>query len=181
MARDDAEFTRLFREHYAGLCRFLECMTGGRSLAQDLTQECFLRLHRAPDVPCDEARFWLYRVARNLALNELSKGRTRRRLYERVVEALRPRAVSPEESYERHEQVSVLDEALRTLPEHQRATLLLREMEEMSYREIALVLRVSEGKVKIDLFRARGALRERWAEASRCGGRLRESESEGSC
>jgi RNA polymerase sigma-70 factor (ECF subfamily) len=51
---------------------------------------------------------------------------------------------------------------LKHLPEHQRAALLLREQEEMSYREIAEVLGVSEAKVKVDVFRARTSLREKW-------------------
>jgi RNA polymerase sigma-70 factor (ECF subfamily) len=51
---------------------------------------------------------------------------------------------------------------LKNLPEQQRAALLLREQEELSYTEIARVLGVSESKVKVDVFRARTALRERW-------------------
>ena len=49
-------------------------------------------------------------------------------------------------------------------PEHQRAVLLLREQEDMSYRQIARVLDISEAKVKVDLFRARTAARARWRE-----------------
>lgn len=187
MARNDEEFTRIFNEHYKPLCRFLECLTGRRSLAQDLAQESFLRLYNKGrrDMPGEEARFWLYRVARNLALNELSRGRTHKRLFEKVVEAFRPRALDPEEKLEQGERLSMIDEMLRTLPEHQRAALLLREMEEMSYREMARVLRVSESKIKVDLFRARRALRARWeeasGEASGCDARLEEEEIESSC
>ena len=57
----------------------------------------------------------------------------------------------------------VLD-LLQSLPEYQRAALLLREQSEMSYREIARVLDVSESKVKVDIFRARSALRSKWKE-----------------
>ena len=56
---------------------------------------------------------------------------------------------------------------LKEIPEHQRAALLLREQEEMSYREIAGVLGVTEGKVKVDVFRARTALRERWGRTQK--------------
>lgn len=168
MRGNDEEFTQIFNEHYNSLCRFLECMTGGRSLAQDLAQECFLKFYNLParELPADEARFWLFRVGRNLALNELSKGRTHRRLFDKIVEAFRPRALNPERQLEQRERLSLINEMLDTLPEGQRATLLLREMEEMSYREIAQVLRVSESKIKIDLFRARHALRAKWEEAS---------------
>jgi len=57
-------------------------------------------------------------------------------------------------------------EMLQTLPEDQRTALLLREHEQLSYREIGQVLNVSESKVKVDIFRARASLRERWTRKS---------------
>ena len=71
MAGDDEEFTRLFQSFYPVLCRFLECLLSGRSsLAQDLAQESFVRLHTNEwgSLSSEQARFWLYRVARNLAI-----------------------------------------------------------------------------------------------------------------
>ena len=64
MASQDDEFTMLFQDFYPSLCRFLECLLGGRApLAQDLAQESFLQLHRTAwgTLPPGEARFWLYR------------------------------------------------------------------------------------------------------------------------
>ena len=64
MASEDEEFTMLFQDFYPSLCRFLECLLGGRApLAQDLAQESFLQLHRTAwgTLPPGEARFWLYR------------------------------------------------------------------------------------------------------------------------
>ena len=173
MASEDAEFTMLFQEFYPSLCRFLECLLGGRAnVAQDLAQESFLQLHRTVwgTIPVGEARFWLYRVARNLALNEFRRHETHHRLFERVVAALRPRAPSPEEEYETQERQELVLSMLKGLPEDQRTALLLREQEQLSYREIAEVLEVSESKVKTDIFRARTALRERWAQRMRAAG-----------
>jgi RNA polymerase sigma-70 factor (ECF subfamily) len=129
-----------------------------------LAQESFLQLHRTAwgTLPPGEARFWLYRVARNFALNEVRKGQTRYRLLDRVVEAMRPRTRTPEEEYETKEKQQLILEILMKLPEDQRAALLLREQEQLSYREIGQVLDISESKVKVDIFRARTALRERW-------------------
>ena len=167
MASQDEEFTMLFQEFYPSLCRFLECLLGGRvELAQDLAQESFLQLHRTAwgTLPHDEARFWLYRVARNFAINEFRKSHTRHRLFDRVVEAMRPRTKNPEEEYESQERKDLVLGMLSTLPENQRVALLLREHEQLSYRDISQVLNVSESKVKVDIFRARTALRERWAK-----------------
>jgi RNA polymerase sigma-70 factor (ECF subfamily) len=164
MTEDEEEFAMIFNEVYPNLCRFLECMLGKRGNAQDIAQESFLRLFRKSfkNIPPSEARFWLYRVARNLALNELSKAQTRSRLFDKVAGAFRHNPPDPEQEYERDERKQMVLALLESLPEQQRAALLLREQEQMSYSEIAHVLNVSESKVKVDIFRARNALRERW-------------------
>ena len=166
MAGDEEEFTRLFNSFYPILCRFLECLLGRRDgLAQDLAQESFLRLYRTEwgTLSLDQSRFWLYRVARNLAINEFRRGSTQSRLVDRVVEAMRPRTRNPEEQYEAQERQDWVLRMLKIVPEDQRAALLLREQGQLSYREIGYVLNVSETKVKRDIFRARSRLRERWA------------------
>jgi len=106
MASEDEEFTTLFQDFYPSLCRFLECLLDGRAaLAQDLAQESFLQLHRTAwsKLPPGEARFWLYRVARNFAINEFRRGQTRSRLFEHLVKVMRPRRRNPEEEYEAQE------------------------------------------------------------------------------
>ena len=173
MASEDEEFTMLFQAFYPSLCRFLECLLGGRAaLAQDLAQESFLQLHSTiwGTLPAAEARFWLYRVARNLALNEVRKDQTRHRLLDRVIEVMRPRTRTPEEEYETRERQQLILEMLITLPEDQRAALLLREQEQLSYREIGQVLNASESKVKVDIFRARTSLRKHWLKRVQSAG-----------
>ena len=173
MASQDDEFTMLFQDFYPSLCRFLECLLGGRApLAQDLAQESFLQLHRTAwgTLPIGEARFWLYRVARNLAINEFRKSHTRYRLFDQVVEAMRPATRNPEQEYETRERKELVLEMLQTLPEDQRTALLLREQEQLSYREIGEVLNISESKVKVDIFRARATIRERWSKRIKVAG-----------
>lgn len=166
MAWDNQEFTAVFNGLYANLCRFLECMLRGSSSAQDIAQETFVRLYRKgnPDMPAEEARFWVYRVARNLALNELNKMRTRNHLAEDAGAALHPRELNPGQEYEQSERREILLGLLESLPEHQRAALVLREQQEMSYAQIARVLGVTESKVKVDIHRARIALRAKWSD-----------------
>jgi RNA polymerase sigma factor (sigma-70 family) len=173
MASEDEEFTMLFQDFYPSLCRFLECLLGGRAeLAQDLAQESFLQLHRTAwgTLPVEEARFWLYRVARNFAINEFRRSHTRYRLFDRVVEAMSVRTRNPEQEYETQERRALVLDMLQKLPEDQRTALLLREQEQLSYREIGKVLNISESKVKIDIFRARASLRERWTKRARTFG-----------
>ena len=80
------------------------------------------------------------------------------------------RTQTPEEEFETQERQELVLSMLKGLPEDQRTALLLREQEQLSYREIAEVLEVSESKVKTDIFRARTALRERWAQRVRSAG-----------
>jgi RNA polymerase sigma-70 factor (ECF subfamily) len=165
MAWDDEEFAGVFNDLYPEVRRFLESLLGSRSSAQDVAQESFLRLYRkGSDVAAGEARFWVFRVARNLALNELGRAQTRKRLTNNVVEMQRPKITNPEKEYEQTERERIILGLLRGLPEQQRSALLLREQQEMSYREIARVLNVSEAKVKVDIHRARLFLRDRWKE-----------------
>lgn len=168
MTSDDEQFTFVFDEHHARLCRFLACMAGGQSVAQDLAQECFLRLYRsgAYKLPPDEVRYWLYTVARNLARNEARRRWVRERLVGRVTELFRGADTDVEVRHEQDERSAVLRDLLRSLPERQRTILLLREQEEMSYADIARVLGVSEDNVKVSIFRARRKLKKRFADAT---------------
>jgi RNA polymerase sigma-70 factor (ECF subfamily) len=168
MTWDNQEFTAVFNDLFGDLCRFLECLLRGRGSAQDIAQETFVRLYRRgnPNMPPAEARFWIYRVARNLALNEVSKMRTRTDLAQNAIAALSRRTLNPGEEYEQNERREILLGLLASLPEHQRTVLVLREQQEMSYAEIARVLAISESKVKIDIHRARITLRAMWCEVN---------------
>ncbi len=162
MASNEEEFTMIFDETYPSLCRFLESLLGNHGAAQDIAQESFMRLFRqgTDGIPAGEARFWLFGVARNLALNEIRNKKRRGGFFDKILETLYPQRPNQAEVFERDEATRLAIEMLQTLPEHQRAVLLLREQEEMSYREIAEVLNVSQDKVKVDIFRGRNALRK---------------------
>src|SRR5262249_17311404 len=117
---------------------------------------------RAAPLPPGEARFWLFRVARNLALHELGRRRTRGRLAGALADRPGGGPPTPEATLAAAEAADELRAHLATLPEDQRAALLLRDQEDMTYAEIGRVLGASEGKVRVDVCRARAALRDRW-------------------
>jgi RNA polymerase sigma factor (sigma-70 family) len=104
-------------------------------------------------------------VARNAALNELRQRRVRGRILSSIGGWFRSQGDSPGTALEIAEASSQMAELLRALPEHQRAVVLLRELEGMSYAEIARVLGITQAKVRVDLHRARAALREQRTEA----------------
>lgn len=160
----DDTFADAYATFHPQVLRFLRGMLAGRGDAADLAQEVFLRLHASGEAAPqgERVRFWLFRVARNLALNELQRDSIR----ESLRAFIRPfvTADDPHERIERDERARRLQtEIARLRPDH-RAALLLCEWEEMSYDQIAVTLDVSVAKVKSDIFRARQALRAALAE-----------------
>jgi RNA polymerase sigma-70 factor (ECF subfamily) len=144
-------------------------LTGHDAQAEDIAQEVFMRAFQHYGALRDNpaAGGWLKTVARNLALNYLSRHRRRWRLFSELArcdeepeEALAQLAVPDTALTERSlEQRRVLiDAALRALPEQQRLALVLYHFEELSYEEVAAQLRISLAKTKSDIHRGRLAL-----------------------
>jgi RNA polymerase sigma-70 factor (ECF subfamily) len=162
--RGDREAFELLVQRYQGpLLSFIARLIRDRSMAEDLAQETFLRVYRAASRFEARSRVstWVFRIAYRLALNEL--GRLGRR--ESLGEALRLEGAesglgtSPDPAG-RMELEEELMTALGHLPDNQRAALLLRVNEGMTYLEIGEVLGVTIPSVESLLFRARENLRE---------------------
>ena len=146
-----ADANLLFNAHRDGIFRYLSRLVGQAEEARDLTQEVFLRVARGP-VPVAaevERRAWVFKIARNLALNHL---RDRRRQPDTVplAEAARPAT---------QELKVALQEALDALPAPDRDVFLLRETAGLSYDEIATASDLTIDAVRMRLHRARAALR----------------------
>ena len=132
-------------------------------LADDVTQETFLRAHRAL-ASYDRARPfgpWVCRIAANLAINHVRSPEAREEeLAEDAAEARpAPAADGPLQSVLDQEARAVLEDAVGGLPAEQRAVFVLRAYEDQSYAEIAQTLGISVGTVMSRLSRAREKLR----------------------
>jgi len=157
-AGDAAAFDALFHRWSGPLRRYLERMLRDAGSAEELVQEVFLRVHGARERYAPEARFstWLYRIATNLARNELRRPRRREPHRSRdeqggptlVSEAARPEAVL--DAKRLGEQV-----------ERELASLCLTAVEGLSYAEVSEALEVSEQAVKALVHRARSTLADR--------------------
>jgi len=157
---DDSAFDGLFDRWAGPLLRYLERMVGDSATAEDLVQETFMRVHRARERYEARARFstWLYRIATNLALNEIKKPR-RRHFHEGGEEGdLHSNASAPDDEAHARRVSIELEAALGRLPERQRAALWLSAAEGHSYAEVAEILETSEKSVKALVHRARVAL-----------------------
>jgi RNA polymerase sigma-70 factor (ECF subfamily) len=147
---------RLYESFHRGIYRLMVRMVG-IDAAPDMTQQVFLRVFRAIDKYSGRGRFdrWLYRVAVNEALQHLRHKRRRQHgslAYEPMDDSVRG-----EEKTERKE---LMELALARLDPELRSICLLREIDELSYREIAEILQIPEGTVGSRLNRARRELRE---------------------
>jgi RNA polymerase sigma-70 factor (ECF subfamily) len=130
----------------------------GREEAEDVSQDAFLRaFHRLPRFRADASfRAWLLQIAHNAALDHLN--RRRPEPVETVEEHEDPeRAVTrlPAERLESRERLARLERKLRGLSPEARVALVLRDVEGLSYEEIAEITQAPLGTVKVRLFRAR--------------------------
>ena len=161
-AGDRGAFSELVRRNYAGVLSVVYRMTGNTDLAEDAAQETFIQawLHLPGYKHRSSLRNWLYRIAVNAALDALRKERrlSADELDELPLSDPQP---GPEAALVAQERVTLVQQAIISLPPASRAVLVLREYEELSYQEIAAALDIPLGTVMSRLNYARTQLRAR--------------------
>jgi RNA polymerase sigma-70 factor (ECF subfamily) len=171
-AGDEQSFELLLRKYRTPLVKFLYRMVRDTAVAEDLAQEVFLRVYRARQEYAPSAKFttWMFRIATNLALNSMRDNRHRKmeismdQSMDTGEEEQRPlevpdRAPSVEQELVARCRAELIMKAIHSLPEKQRAAVLLHKYQELDYDEIARVLECSESALKSLLFRAYESLR----------------------
>lgn len=169
----DAEsFEVLLNRYRLPLVSFFVRMVRDRALAEDLAQEVFLRVYQARQRYQPEARFttWLYRIATNLALNAIRDRKSDDAPALDDDEDGEPRTariadtrLTAEQQLMLSDRERLIRQAVESLPEKQRAAVILHKYQEVDYRQISSVLGLSESAVKSLLFRAYENLRV-WLE-----------------
>lgn len=170
--QDDASaFNYLVEKYRRAMISFMFRMTHNQSVAEELAQEVFLRVYRSRASYAAEAKFttWLYRIATNLAVNHARDNRQERMagavsLDEPDSETgttldVADHSLSAEQKIVRRERMSAIRKHVMDLPERQRMAVLMHKYQEMDYRQIADVLKLSESATKSLLFRAYETLR----------------------
>jgi RNA polymerase sigma-70 factor (ECF subfamily) len=156
------DFSELYRAHARDVHRFVLFLSGDPALADDILSETFVRLWHARDrLDLTTVKGYLLAIARNLFLAEQRRTRRMTTLDERAPDA-RP---GPEQRARSHIELHAVLAALQKLPEIDRAAVLLRAEDGMSYEEVAAALGVSPGAARVKVYRARLKL----AEALRAG------------
>jgi RNA polymerase sigma-70 factor (ECF subfamily) len=174
---DEDSFRVLLEKHRNPVIHFVYRMVQEKAVAEEISQEVFLRVYRSRETYEPTARFttWLFRIATHLALNWLRDGRHERAHHrldaprdsekEGSVHARQvfDKAPSVEQRMVCETRLQEVRSAIAMLPEKQRAAVLMHKYEEMEYSQIAGVLECSESAVKSLLFRAYETLRARLA------------------
>jgi len=155
--QDVIDFSELYRTYAGDVHRFALFLSGDPAVADDLVSETFIRLWHARDrVEVATVKGYLLVIARNLFLAE----RRQARRWTAVDERARDEGPGPERSAQSHFDLQVALAALQTLPEIDRAAVLLRAEEGLSYEEIAAVLNISAVAARVKVHRSRLKLAE---------------------
>ena len=158
------KFEQLVMPHMDAAFNLARWLCGNSHDAEDIAQEAMLRAFRFFDgLRGDDARAWLLKIVRNTYYSEWRRGRGHddsTEFDEEIHTTLHTRD-DPESIHSRMQDVKLLDAALAQLPVEYREALVLREIEDLSYKEIAGMLEIPIGTVMSRIARARRLLQER--------------------
>ena len=170
---DEAAFAEIVSRYRNPLTNYLFRMLNDYEEAVDLTQETFVRVYFAIARYHTDYAFstYIYRIATNLAISEIRKKRRRKLLSltsffqndDGEAQEFNPpdEKSLPDEDLIEAERKRTIEKAIAALPEKYRAPIILREIQELSYEEIAQVLGLGLGTTKSRISRARALLREK--------------------
>jgi len=173
---DQSAFEYLVGKYRRPMVNFMYRMARNSAAAEDLAQEVFLRVYRSREGYEASAKFttWLYRIATNLAMNHVRDTRNERP--EKTVSLDEPdqetgltmdvpdASLSAEQAILRRERLAAIRQRVQALPERQRLAVLMHKYQQMDYKQIGDVLKLSESATKSLLFRAYETLREQLKE-----------------
>ncbi len=175
-AGDQSAFDYLVQKYRRPLVGFMYRMAHNAAAAEDLAQEVFLRIYRSRQTYEASAKFttWLYRIATNLAVNHARD--TRHERAEMTVSLDEPDeetgttpdladgTITAEEALVRRERMLAIRAKVEALPERQKMAVIMHKYQQMDYKQISQVLKLSESATKSLLFRAYETLREQLKE-----------------
>jgi RNA polymerase sigma-70 factor (ECF subfamily) len=177
---DERAFTELVGRYQSRVYNLVSRMLNDREASDDLAQEVFVRVHLHRRNYRRGAKFstWLFTIAANLAKNEIRRRKRRRNWssldeLQEVVRDASLQLMDPKANRERDVEVrelqGIVGEAIASLPERYRVALVLRDIEDLPYEEIAGILRIPGGTVRSRINRARMMLKRKLEPSMRRG------------
>ena len=160
LSGDEEGFTMLVKKYQGQVINIVYSLTGTTASADDIAQEVFIKVYNKLASFNRKARFftWLYRISVNTAYNYLK--REKRYASAERIEQAQAFNQSAWENLASQERQRFIRQALARLPFNFRSAIVLREIEGLSYKDIAGIMRCRIGTVESRLFRARQMLKE---------------------
>ena len=161
---DQAAWDTIVKTYWRKVFNVAYRFVGTYDEAEDLTQDIFLKVFRSLGTFDRRANFqtWLISVSRNFCIDRYRSGRRDRQVFAREIDASTVQAEAPgpaaDARVEQQDRIALLREALKALSPALRTAVLLRDIHELSYQEIAEQLGVAEGTVKSRINRGRAEL-----------------------
>ena len=138
--------------------------------AEDIVQDTLIRIWNKRDEwhSLDSVEAYCLTVARNLAIDRSQRKEAQNVSFTPEAQEM-PDSMTPEKKLEEKEQLNLIHRLVNGLPEKQRTAIQLRDIEGKSYKEIAEILGATEEQVKVNLFRARQKIKQKYGEIEKYG------------
>lgn len=159
-AADPIDFRKIYNATMTVLFKVAFKVVNDHEVAEDLVHDSYIKASEKEMVfpTMNDATYWLIRVVKNASLNYVKRKGRERKAYQKALYEDHRVQTSGETDLLRAETVKKAQEALNQLPENLREVLILREYADLNYKEIGKTLGITEGNVKVRVFRAREAL-----------------------
>jgi len=159
-AASKSDFRKIYDAAVPLLFKVSVRIAGETEAAEDIVHDSFIKMNEKKMVfpSMNDAVYWLIRVVKNASLNYARRKKREQVVYQKALYAENRKVLSGETEFLRNDTRKNTQEALNKLPENLKTVLVLREYADLKYKEIARVLGITEGNVKIRVFRAREQL-----------------------
>ena len=159
-AGNPVDFRKLYDATMQMLFKVSYRIVNDEEAAEDLVHDSLIKANEKELVfpSLNDAKYWLIRVVKNASLNYIKRKDRERKAYEKVLYEDHRKSDSGEAELLKKDSINKAREALKKLPKNLQDVLMLREYGDLNYKEIGKVLGITEGNVKVRIFRAREQL-----------------------
>lgn len=159
-AGNPADFKKIYDASMQMLFKIAYRVVNDEEAAEDLAHDSLIKANEKSLVfpSLNDAKYWLIRVVKNASLNYVKRRNREKKAYEKVLYSDARKSESGETDLLKQESILKARDALKKLPQNLQDVLMLREYAGLNYKEIGRVLGITEGNVKVRIFRAREQL-----------------------
>ena len=154
---ENESFRLVYEEVFPVVMRVAYHVTYNMDVSEDICQEAFIRFYEKniDFRSVDEAKYWLIRVTKNLAINVMKRKSREQAMVDKIKKAPKVPVRNGEDALLDSETRTLVREAVEKLPEKLKSVLVLKEYADLNYKQIAGILHISESNVKVRVHRAR--------------------------